>query len=60
MDWLHLNLGWDFKHASEVQRYNLGWELRAPKTVPKLQGLKLTVGQTGPQIEKYTFALAPL
>jgi hypothetical protein len=60
MDWLGLNLGSDFKQASETQRYNIGWELRAPKTVPKLQGLKLAVGPAGPQIEKYTFALAQL
>jgi hypothetical protein len=60
MDWLGLNLGWDFKHASEIQRYNIGWELRAPKTAPKLQGLKLAVGPAGLQIEKYTFTLAPL
>jgi Putative DNA-binding domain len=60
MDPIQVDIGSDFRRALELQRYKIGWELRAPRAVPKLQGLKLEVGETGPRIAKPTFTLAPL
>jgi len=60
LDSLEVNIEVDYRHITEVRRYNIGWELRAPKTVPKLQGLKFTVDHTGPRVEKHSFALTKL
>ena len=57
---IELNVGFDFKRAPEVRRYNIGWELRTPRTMPKRQGLKLTVDQAGPRIEEHFYALNEL
>jgi alpha-glucosidase len=54
---IELNVGFDFKRAPEVRRYNIGWELRTPRTMPKRQGLKLTVDQAGPRIEEHFYGL---
>ena len=37
--------------------YRIGWELRAPKAIPKLQGLKLSVDQAGVRIEGRIYTL---
>jgi hypothetical protein len=60
MDSVQVNVGFDVTHAPEVRRYNIGWELRAPKTIPTRQGLKLTVDHKGPRLEKHTYTLTDL
>jgi Putative DNA-binding domain len=57
MEVVHLNLGYDYQYTPEVRKYSLGWELRAPKTLPALRGLKLTIDHTGPRIEPFVYSL---
>ena len=57
MSEIELDVGMDFRHADDIHRYNIGWELRASRSVPKLEGSKLTVDRTGVRIEhKYPLA----
>jgi hypothetical protein len=47
----------DAPSALALCEYRIGWELRAPKAMPKLQGLTLRVDHAGPHIEgTYTLA----
>lgn len=53
-----VKLNADARGALATCQYRIGWELRAPKAMPKLQGLTLTVDHAGPRIEKWTYTLA--
>jgi hypothetical protein len=57
LDRIRVDVGINFNQVSEVQRYNFGLELRAPKMVSKLKGLKLAVDRNGPRIEPHTYSL---
>ena len=59
-DRIRVSVGINFKQISETQRYNIGWELRAPKSAAKLKGLKLAVDRNGPRIEAQTYSLRPV
>ncbi len=58
MDSVPVSVGVDYKRTPEVRMYNIGWELRAPRAVPRLQGLKLIVDATGPSLGKDFVTLA--
>lgn len=58
LDPVQISAGTDFKMWPERRMYNIGWELRAPKAPPKIQGVKLIVSRDGPEIQG-SYPLAP-
>jgi len=58
-DPLQVDVGVNYASIPQIHRFNVGWELRAPRTTPKLRGHKLVVDNQGPRIE-YSYDLTGL
>jgi hypothetical protein len=58
LDSLQMKVNADARGTLTPCMYRIGWELRAPKAPPRLQGLKMRVDQAGPRIEEQTYTLA--